>query len=326
MLRTLQDSDGYGIMLSSLTDAGLAPIIKGLQLKRSDIEDTENGAPLDYSSGAYLVRLNVTPGPQPFNVSETGPPRFEAFDVILHQRSQQRLFLGRTRPGFCIPVSCVSNDPFTEDDIECITRRLRAGELTDNTVVHARYLVEVKELAVSKCIVAAYIRLRHREEARLQNITPDVWTAVRGDFGDAGGFLASREYYSVTSGLLSTQLGRPTSLTAGLERTGRDARGTAGSELATGSVMPRITKANAPDFPPPDLRKQRSREPTSAAAIWYVQMMGREWNQSGYTYELAKGRHKRLLPDFQEAEREREQSRVRERGAKDSKQRRRLSD
>ena len=86
---------------------------------------------------------------------------------------------------------------------------------------------------------------------------------------------------------------------------------------------PPITAENAQDFPPPSLlhyTKEELDAPGSAPYIWFKQMTGDDWQPEHYNfaYEIARKRWQRLLPEVRKREREREQTRVRDKGAKDS--------
>ena len=83
--------------------------------------------------------------------------------------------------------------------------------------------------------------------------------------------------------------------------------------------LPRITHDNAAAYPPPDLRPFRSaasRTADSAPALWFKQMTGAEWDGGGHSYELEKKRHRRMLEEHKESERERELKRDRSGRAK----------
>ena len=54
-----------------------------------------------------------------------------------------------------------------------------------------------------------------------------------------------------------------------------------------------ITKENASEHPPPDLKKFKklgARGPTSEPAIWFKKMTGKEWDGDGYSYSVEKMR------------------------------------
>lgn len=74
-------------------------------------------------------------------------------------------------------------------------------------------------------------------------------------------------------------------------------------------VLPRLTRENATQYMPPDLRRSGSRD-SAAASEWYQQMVGQDWDGSSKSYEVAKKRHRRLMcGDYSEREREREGTR-----------------
>ena len=78
--------------------------------------------------------------------------------------------------------------------------------------------------------------------------------------------------------------------------------------------LPPITHDNAAAYQPPDLRPFRSaasRTADSAPALWYKQMTGAEWDGGGHSYELEKKRHRRMLDEHKESERQRERKRDR---------------
>ena len=85
------------------------------------------------------------------------------------------------------------------------------------------------------------------------------------------------------------------------------------------SLQPRITLANAQDYPPPKLQDFMKEElgPGSAPYRWYAQMMGEDWQPAcSIAYDTARKRWRRLLPELRERERDRERTRERIEGAK----------
>jgi hypothetical protein len=85
------------------------------------------------------------------------------------------------------------------------------------------------------------------------------------------------------------------------------------------SLQPRITLANAQDYPPPNLQDFMKEElgPGSAPYRWYAQMMGEDWQPAcSIAYDTARKRWRRLLPEVRERERDRERTRERIEGAK----------
>ena len=79
--------------------------------------------------------------------------------------------------------------------------------------------------------------------------------------------------------------------------------------------LPRISPENAAAYPPPSLnafRKPESRQPDdSAPALWYWQMAGCDWDRAGHSYELEKKRHRRMLAEHKQSEKQREAQRDR---------------
>ena len=79
--------------------------------------------------------------------------------------------------------------------------------------------------------------------------------------------------------------------------------------------LPRISPENAAAYPPPSLkafRKLESRQPDdSAPALWYWQMAGCDWDRAGHSYELEKKRHRRMLSEHKQSEKQREAQRDR---------------
>ena len=74
-----------------------------------------------------------------------------------------------------------------------------------------------------------------------------------------------------------------------------------------------ITERNASQYPPPSLNKFRtkaSRAPGDCKpALWYWQMTTEEWDRDGHSYELAKKQWRRLLSEYRQQEKQREQQR-----------------
>lgn len=79
--------------------------------------------------------------------------------------------------------------------------------------------------------------------------------------------------------------------------------------------LPRISPENAAAYPPPSLnafRKPESRQPDDAKpALWYWQMTGCDWDRAGHSYELEKKRHRRMLAEHKQSEKQREAQRDR---------------
>ena len=78
--------------------------------------------------------------------------------------------------------------------------------------------------------------------------------------------------------------------------------------------LPRITVANAVDYPPPSLdsfRTPSSRAATDAAPVlWYWQMTGELWDRESRSYQLVRKKHWRMLPANQLKEKQRLGGRV----------------
>ena len=84
---------------------------------------------------------------------------------------------------------------------------------------------------------------------------------------------------------------------------------------APATEPPRITHANAADFPPPSLnafRTDAARAPADCApARWFKQMTGGEWDRTSHCYEVEKKRWRRLGDvAYKEREYERDRKRI----------------
>ena len=274
------------VMLSELSDERLTTVISDLQITRRTIEASEKHSPLPYEAGAYLVRLNV---------GEVDAPRFEVCDVVELQMDTQQIQLGRSRPGEYVGIDRISEEEFSDDEIQVVMRQLRAGRLTDNRAVVAQALRDIK----------GCIAMGHTAPRMLVSLLTS---------GSMHNFNREVEWVH--------RVARP----APAKPSQIEAAEALLTEPVVSAARPPITQENASDFPPPDLRKVRltsdEKGPASAPGIWYTQMTGLLWYGWTSEYDLAKKRWRRLLPDYRERERVREGKRVRSEGAKNNKKRR----
>jgi len=86
------------------------------------------------------------------------------------------------------------------------------------------------------------------------------------------------------------------------------------SSAAERAGLPRITVANAVDYPPPSLdsfRTPSSRAAADAAPVlWYWQMTGELWDRESRSYQLVRKKHWRMVPANQLKEKQRLGGRV----------------
>ena len=140
-------------MLSQLRDDVLFEMLKQLQLTGNQIGDTQirERALLDYSSGAYLVRLSMG---QDSQVDAEHGRSYAAYDVIRVTKSDcppyrcDEVHFGLSKPNWRVGYECVANTSFTDEEVRVAMQQLRAGKLTDNKVALVRALLDVKEMVL----------------------------------------------------------------------------------------------------------------------------------------------------------------------------------
>ena len=113
----------------------------------------------------------------------------------------------------------------------------------------------------------------------------------------------SNDVLGIAEELLST--------TALQEQSAVDATTTA--EHAARLGLPRISTENAAQHPPPSLnafRTAAARAPAnSVPALWFWQMTGEAWPRDGYSFDVQKKRHRRMVTRQRVAAREENQHR-----------------
>ena len=124
------------VMLSTLPDADLLPLIRRLQLTQLTIQGrTPPSAPLDFSHGCYLVRLNLVERSVGFQVQGVN---YDARVPDARFTGRGEVVLGRGASGLGTAIACVCNGAFEEAEVSDIAQRIRAGELADVDAAVAR--------------------------------------------------------------------------------------------------------------------------------------------------------------------------------------------
>ena len=124
------------VMLSTLPDADLFPLIRRLQLTQLTIQGrAPPSAPLDFSHGCYLVRLNLVERSVGFQVQGVN---YDARVPDARFTGRGEVVLGRGASGLGTAIACVCNGAFEEAEVSDIAQRIRAGELADVDAAVAR--------------------------------------------------------------------------------------------------------------------------------------------------------------------------------------------
>ena len=156
------DAPPQARMISALEEAELFPLLRGLQVtQRTLLARAPPSAPLDYSHGSYLVRLNLVQRFVGFQVTGVS---YGGSVTVSH------VMLGRGAPGPATSLACVCNEAFEDDEIADIARRIRAGQLTDLDATLARSFAgkptrEAALAAREACVARRERELTKREEA-----------------------------------------------------------------------------------------------------------------------------------------------------------------
>lgn len=130
------DEPGGEAVLSALPDAELFPLLRRLQLTQLTIQGrAPPSAPLDFSHGCYLVRLNLVERSVGFQVQGVN---YDARVPDARFTGRGEVVLGRGASGLGTALACVCNGAFEEAEVSDIAQRIRAGELADVDAAVAR--------------------------------------------------------------------------------------------------------------------------------------------------------------------------------------------